>query len=385
MNESITVSALNEYARALIENDEVLSQVWVEGEISGFNVNQKSGHAYFSLRDAACTVRAVMFSTYASQLRFMPKDGMYVVAPCRVTLYERDGSFQINVFDLLPRGVGSVQRQADDTKSKLEKEGLFAAERKRPLPAQPKRIAVITSASSAALQDILSVIGRRDPTVQLRVYAVSVQGLQAVGSIIKAIDMLNGDDWAQLAVIARGGGSKEDLWIFNDESLVCAAAGLRIPFISAVGHETDTTLLDYAADARAPTPSAAAELAVRDISIDWDYARGLYQEMTARVCKVLADVSVSLNNRQRTLKEDVDRLLLQRLQQLDIAGRLCRSLDPMNVLRRGYSRVAQNGGSVAAVAQLAPGDEIDVLFYDGSAACTVHRIEKGGPDGTTDV
>lgn len=378
MSESITVSALNRYARALIEYDEVLSQVWVEGEITGFSVHQKSGHAYFSLRDSASSVRAVMFNAYASALRFLPKDGMYVVAKCKVTLYERDGSFQISVFDLMPRGAGAVQQQADQVKEKLTQEGIFAPERKRRLPGRPKKIAVVTSASSAAWQDIISVAARRDPTAHLRVYSANVQGLQSVESLIRAIRRLNADKWADVAIIARGGGSKEDLWYFNDEELVRAASRLSMPFISAVGHETDYTLIDFVSDARAPTPSAAAELAVHDIFSDLADARALHEEISRRFAFMLESKNEALTAFRTGLTDTVNASLARRLYRLDTAGRLCRSLDPIHVLMRGYSHAVKDGAGITSVTQLTEGDELNVRFYDGTALCSVERIIAKG-------
>lgn len=376
MNESITVSALNQYTRTLIEQDEVLSQVWVEGEISGFSVHQKTGHAYFSLRDGDCSVRAVMFSSHASALRFLPKDGMYVVANCRVTLYERDGSFQINVFDLLPKGVGAVHKLVDETKQKLQTEGLFDAARKRPLPQRPACVGIVTSASSAALQDIISVAARRDPTVRLRVYSSNVQGLDAVPSLIRAIERLNRDPDIDVAIIARGGGSREDLWYFNDEDLVRAAGRLRMPFISAVGHETDYTLIDYVSDARAPTPSAAAEMTIHDRALDWRYLLGLYDNIETLVQEGMQSRTDKIRLHSEMFPRVLDALLTDRIKQLDTARRLAQSLDPMNVLLRGYSRTTKQGRGVGSASELVTGDKIDVLFHDGGAGCTVERIIK---------
>lgn len=377
MNESITVSALNNYAKALIEQDEVLSQVWIEGEISGFQVHQKSGHAYFSLRDSDCAVRAVMFCAYASELRFLPKDGMYVIAKCRVTLYERDGSFQINVFDLIPRGVGTVQKQAEDVKKKLEQEGLFLPQRKRALPLRPKTVAVITSASSAALQDIISVVGKLNPTVTLKVFSANVQGFLAVPSLISAIHAVNADKSVDVAILARGGGSKEDLWYFNDEALVRAAASLQVPFISAVGHETDYTLVDYVSDARAETPSAAAAMAVHDIWGDWAYIQALYCDMSQHIELELKKHTAHIHEQRKTSYDQINRLIAEKLERLIHTETLCRSLDPMNVLMRGYSRTLKDSVGVSSVHQLTKGDHINVAFHDGSAACIVDQIVKG--------
>lgn len=377
MNESITVSALNEYTRMLIERDEVLSQIWVAGEISGLSLHQKSGHLYFSLRDSACSVRAVMFCAYASALRFLPKDGMFVEARCKVSLYERDGSFQLYVYDLLPKGVGVVQKQFETVKTRLQEEGLFQAARKRLLPLRPKTIAVITSTDAAALQDIISVVRRRNPTVMLKVYSSNVQGALAVKTMVRAIAMINEDDTIDLAIIARGGGSSEDLWYFNDEELVRAAATLRVPFVSAIGHETDVTLLDLVSDSRAPTPSAAAELAVCDLAGQYEITAQSYRLITTKIYDQLKQTQSNLVKANHYLKTVANHFLSAKLTEIDRLGIMCRTLDPKNVLLRGYTRVKRGVAGIESVTELQDGDSIDVIFKDGAAACTVNITKKG--------
>jgi exodeoxyribonuclease VII large subunit len=363
----------------LIERDEVLSQVWVEGEISGFNVHQRTGHAYFSLRDSASTVRAVMFCSDASKLRFLPKDGMYVVAKCKISFYERDGMFQLYVYDLVPQGAGAVQHQLEKVKKTLAAEGLFDYKRKRPLPATPTIVGVIASASSAALKDIISVTQRRNPLVRLKLFSADVQGTEAVESLIKAIARVNAAEDIDVVIIARGGGSKEDLWCFNDEALVRAAAALRVPFVSAVGHETDFSLLDEAADVRAPTPSAAAEMVLPDIRERIHHVRAAYADIRECVYSHMTEQGQRLQQCGAALKSSQDQFLRERQRVLDHLSLTCSMLDPMNVLLRGYTRAVKEGTGVESIRDVAKQDQIDVIFRDGVASCRVEQIKGESP------
>lgn len=385
MHESITVSDLNTYARMLLEQDEVLSQVFVEGEISGLSLHQKSGHLYFSLRDRDASVKAVMFARYAGNVRFVPKDGMQVIACCKVSLYERDGAFQLYVYDLLPKGVGAVHKQLDNLAAKLEAEGLFLAARKRPLPANPRRIGVITSTDSAAYQDILSVTGRRNPTAKIIAYGVNVQGLLAVGSIVRAIERVNMDNCVDVVILARGGGSKDDLWYFNSEELVRAAATLRMPLVSAVGHETDTTLVDAVADARAPTPSAAAELAVPDIAAQYRAAVRSFLFARDQLLRTIAQSVDDLAKKAVLLQNTVQIALRARRKVVETRAALCRSWDPMQVLFRGYAHVTKDAKSIRSIEMLARDDTIAVRFGDGVADCTVNTTRKEPAHGQFDL
>ncbi|MEA5051329.1 MAG: exodeoxyribonuclease VII large subunit [Oscillospiraceae bacterium] len=377
MHESITVSALNRYAKALLETDEVLSQIWVEGEISGLKIHQASGHMYFALKDAQASVAAVMWSSSAARLRFVVKDGMYVVARCKVSLYERDGRFQLYVDDLVPMGVGTAQQQLDALRDKLSKEGLFSAERKRPLVRFPKRIAVITSPGAAALQDIINVTARRYPFVKLLLFPAAVQGQLAVRTIVEAIEAVCRRSDIDEVIIARGGGSKEDLYYFNSEEIVRAAAKLPVPFISAVGHEVDTTLLDYAADARAATPSVAAELAVPDAAQLLAHAQAcaaLCGEAADRICaRASEDCAASWNAAaaaNAAFLREQNRRLAHTQEMLD-------SLNPARVLSRGYAGVYKDGRAVSDIAQLSPGDDIRLALGGGTADCTVCSVKEG--------
>ena len=264
MAEVISVSALNQYVKTLLDANDLLFDLALRGEIANFVQNARSGHCYFSLRDETSSVKAVMFRSDARRLGFCPEEGMKVIVRCRATLYERDGAFQVYVNNMFPDGIGSAQLAFEQLKAKLDREGLFAAERKKPLPRFPKCIGLVTSKTGAALQDIRNVIGRRWPAVRLLLCPVSVQGFEAADEIAAAIDRLDKSGQVDEIIVARGGGSREDLWVFNAERIARAASRCKTPLISAIGHEIDFTILDFVADQRAPTPSAAAELAEFD-------------------------------------------------------------------------------------------------------------------------
>ena len=264
MADYINVTSLNRLAKRVLEQCDPLNDLIVCGEISGFTRHYKSGHLYFTLKDENASIKTVMFRSQAQLLNFEPQNGMLVLVYGRATVYERDGAFQLYADYMKPFGAGAAQMAFDALYKKLEAEGLFAPERKRPLPAVPRCIGVVTSKTGAAWQDVQNVIGRRWPMVKLLLAPVSVQGIEAEKSIVDGIRRLDRDPRPDLILVTRGGGSKEDLWVFNSERIARAAAACRRPVVSAVGHEIDTSILDYVADLRAPTPSAAAELCVPD-------------------------------------------------------------------------------------------------------------------------
>ncbi|BFH69413.1 MAG: exodeoxyribonuclease VII large subunit [Paenibacillus dendritiformis] len=257
----LSVKDLNRYIRMKLDGDARLQDVWVRGEISNFT-HHSSGHMYFTLKDADSRLRTIMFASYNQRLPFRPKEGARVIARGNVTVYERDGQYQFYAQHMQPDGIGSLYAAFEQLKERLGAEGLFAAERKRPLPRYPKKIGVITSQTGAAVRDIIITLQRRQPGVHIVLYPVLVQGNQAAASIAAAIEAMNRHQEADVLIVGRGGGSLEELWAFNEEIVARAIAQSAIPIISAVGHETDFTIADFAADLRAPTPTAAAELAV---------------------------------------------------------------------------------------------------------------------------
>ncbi|MBQ7595275.1 MAG: exodeoxyribonuclease VII large subunit, partial [Clostridia bacterium] len=265
----VTVSQLNSYVKMLLEGDRNLNDILVSGEISGFTNHYRTGHYYMTLKDAKACIPAVMFKGNNIKLKFMPEDGMKVIVRGRVSLFERDGKFQFYIEDMQPDGIGSLSIAFEQLKAKLEKEGLFDKSKKPEIPRYPSRIGVITSPTGAAVRDIFNVLGRRFPPAEIVFCPVQVQGETASAQIADAIERFNKGSFADVLIVGRGGGSIEDLWAFNEEITARAVASSKIPIISAVGHETDFTICDFAASLRAPTPSAAAELAVPDIADEY--------------------------------------------------------------------------------------------------------------------
>ena len=398
MADFIKVTDLNRLAKQVLAQCDPLNDVIVCGEISGFVRHYKSGHIYFTLKDENAGVKAVMFRSQARLLPFEPQNGMQVLVYGRATIYERDGSFQLYADYMRPFGAGAAQMAFDALRKKLEAEGLFAPERKRPLPAVPRCIGVVTSKTGAAWQDVQNVIARRWPGVQLLLAPVNVQGLEAERSIVAGIRALDNDPRPELILVTRGGGSKEDLWIFNSERIARAAAACRKPLVSAVGHEIDTTILDYVADLRAPTPSAAAELCVPD-----------RREMQRKIFILQQNIQNNIQNRCRVCYNKVESLstgqAMQRTRQavqrraqslaavsdavqaqsrrrittaqaqLQSAAALAASLNPYGVLARGYT-VASVGGTVTPVEHLAPGQTVTLRGNKAEADCTVLTVRK---------
>ncbi len=398
MAEVITVSALNRYVKTLLDANDVLFDLALRGEVTNFVQNARSGHCYFTLRDDASSVKAVMFRSDAKKLVFRPEDGMRVVVRCRVTLYERDGAFQVYVNDMFPDGVGAAQLALEQLKRKLEQEGLFAAENKKRLPAYPACIGLVTSKTGAALQDIRNVISRRWPAVKLLLCPVNVQGAESAQQIAAAIQRLDRCSQVDEIIVARGGGSREDLWVFNAEVIARAAFECQKPLISAIGHEIDYTILDFVADQRAPTPSAAAELAVPDRSemirilqdLRYNLSRAMQNRLdlcynNVRQYSLMLEqgaVRQSLKENERHLDETMDaisRQMQMRLQskktQLVQTAALADSLDPYQVLARGYAIITTAKGKICEVDQLRPNDTIYVNSVSRRLRCCVETVE----------
>ncbi len=395
----ITVSQLNRYVKSVLDSDVNLKSIFLVGEISNFKINSFSGHAYFTLKDESSSIKAVMFKSSSMRLKFIPSDGMKVICRGDVNLYERDGAYQFYVGDMQPDGAGSIAIAFEQLKEKLSKEGLFDPSRKRELPQFPKKIAVITSATGAAVQDMINVLGRRWPVASLLMCPVKVQGEGSAEQMIEALKKVNNTD-CDVIIIGRGGGSVEDLWCFNDENLARAVSNSKIPVISAVGHETDFTICDFAADLRAPTPSAAAELAVPDITEVMAYILGINARLSTFINSRLNSLEQkyaslinrpvlsnpystvdSLGLRLDGLKSrldvmfnkntaDVDNKITELMAKLD-------ALNPAKILLRGYSIAEINGETVNSVEQLNVGDKFKLTLSDGCAECTVNTTQKG--------
>lgn len=399
MAEYIRISTLNALARQVLEQCEPLSNLILLGEISNFTRHYKSGHLYFTLKDETASVKAVMFRDKARLLGFPPQNGMLVLAYGRATLYERDGAFQIYVEFMRPFGAGAAQMAFDALKKKLEEEGLFAAEHKRPLPPVPRWIGIVTSKTGAALQDVCNVISRRWPLTKLLLAPVSVQGIEAEQSIVQGIRALDRDNRADLILVTRGGGSKEDLWVFNSERIARAAYACRKPVVSAVGHEIDYTILDYVADVRAPTPSAAAELCVPDkrqfLQEIYNLEQNIQKNIQSRLQMCYNRVNAlgagaalqAFHGSLEARAQQVDRYATAasgaaaaaaaaREQALRSAAALAASLDPYAVLARGYAMVRDDAGNCRTVDTLHPGQNITLCGAAAQAVCTVQNVTK---------
>lgn len=394
-----TVSALNEHVKELLDADPFLNRVAVKGELSNYKI-YPSGHHYFTLKDAESSLRCVMFRSSAGRLRFRPESGMSVTATGRVSVYPRDGAYQLYVSDLMPEGAGDLQVAFEQLKAKLAAEGLFDPEHKKPLPAFPRRVAVITSGAGAAVHDIIRVLGRRWPLAKILVLPVRVQGAEAPPEIVGALRYANRWQVADVIITGRGGGSMEDLWAFNDERVARAIYDSDIPVISAVGHEPDVTIADYVADRRAATPSNAAEIAGPDIeevaawaaqtNIRLSQAMGKKLDMLSRRLRELAgrpaltDPEVYLGAKRMAL--DYARANLaaagektagsKRRTYVALAAKLD-ALSPLKVLSRGYAIAEKNGAALRSAAEAAKGDKISVRLSDGGLDCIVEGIHNG--------
>ncbi len=395
---AFSVSELNNYIKNIFDNNRTLTAVTVKGEISNFT-NHRSGHFYFSLKDLDGQIRAVMFRSRVMTLKFMPEAGMKVIVHGSVTVYPRDGSYQIIVNSMQPDGIGALYLAYEQLKEKLFSEGLFDEEHKKPLPLYPERIGVITSPTGAAVRDIINVASRRFPLAKIYLYPALVQGDGAVETLIHALDYFDASRLVDLIIIGRGGGSIEDLWAFNSEALARKIYAADIPIISAVGHETDFTIADFVSDLRAPTPSAAAELAVPDIRellmrVDNLYERGagalLYKTEKAREKLSRFEDSLSVDgfceNLQKrrekasSLLKDAGHSISSLIDSMKSAlavnaGKL-ESLNPLSVLNRGYSIIEKNGATVRSTDELAKGDVISMRLFDGSALAAVTEVKK---------
>ncbi len=391
------VSQINEYLKLRFEEDEFLSAVFIRGEISNYKL-YPSGHHYFSLKDANGAIRCVMFKGNAFRLRFRPENGMKVIAFGRISVFPRDGAYQLYCADMTPDGIGDLHVAFEQLKAKLQAQGLFSQERKKPLPKFPHRIAIVTSSAGAALRDMLRILRKRYPLCEVKLLAVRVQGEEAPGEIAAAIRYANRFRVADLIITGRGGGSIEDLWAFNDERVAYAIAESEIPVISAVGHEPDVTISDFVADLRAATPSNAAELAVPDqleLRQQLDAKRSLLLTLMQKKLKQERQAVSSLAS-ARSLRSPINYLNDQRLRldythrRLGAAStallnqnreqfvRLTAKLDamsPLKVLGRGYSvTLKENGQLVKSVKAVKCGDSLTVRMSDGKLTAQVQEV-----------
>lgn len=396
----LTVSQVNFFLKSLIEGDGRLTDVLISGEISNFTDHYRSGHLYFSLKDEKSVLKAVMFAGSARRLRFRPEDGMKVIIRGRVSVYEPSGAYQLYAEEMQPDGIGALSLAFEQLKGRLAEEGLFAASRKRPIPVYPSRIGVITSPTGAAVQDILQITGRRWPLAEIIFCPVAVQGENAALQLTEAVKRMNRWGNCDVILLGRGGGSMEDLWAFNDENLARTVVSSHAPIISAVGHETDFTICDFAADLRAPTPSAAAELATPELDTELqrvtalrEYFRVAPQKQVEQLrqwvdnlvdSSPLRNPDVFLSGHRQTLSELSKRLLHSLKTRIDterssllVAGGKLDALSPLKVLGRGYSLLYdEKDVLLTKKEQLALGQQITIQFSDGTAQAAITCLEE---------
>ena len=396
---ALSVRQLNFYIKSLIDGDPRLSFVTVSGEISNLKNHYQSGHIYFTLKDKEASINCVMFRSNASRIKFIPENGQQVIVRGRVSVYERDGVYQIYADEMNDAGLGDIALKFEQTKKKLEAEGLFDMDSKREIPQFPKKIAVVTSPTGAAIRDIVNIISRRWKLAEILICPVSVQGDSAVPEMLSALDKLYETDGIDVCIIGRGGGSAEDLWAFNDERLAYKIYESPFPIISAVGHETDFTISDFVSDLRAPTPSAAAELAVPNGEEILSYLIKREGQLK-NLLKAKYENSYLKFERlrdNRVFTNPVEAIISGRAQSVDLlSDRMTSSLretianlklslsksaagldalSPLKTLARGYTVASVEGKTVASVKQLKKDDILDIRFADGRAVAQIQEIK----------
>lgn len=394
-----SVSEITKYIKLLFESDPKVASVFIRGEVSNFKKHY-SGHCYFTLKDQNATIRSVMFKSRAQFLKFEPKDGMRVIAGGQITVFERDGQYQLYAAQLVPEGIGELSLAFAQLKEKLEKEGLFSDLRKQTLPVLPRVIGIVTSATGAVIKDIITVAKRRHPGIVLKLYPVQVQGAEAPEQIAHGIEVFNELKNVDIIIVGRGGGSIEELWAFNDERVVRAIAASKIPIVSAVGHQTDYTLADFAADRRAATPSQAAELVVPDVRELHKYVSTLQNMLESSIRnllksnfrrleqftqnRVLACPYESLANKQQMLdiwmqrlEQVMGKIVLEKEHNFRIIAEKLAMLNPLAVLARGYSILHTTDGQIVKdAAVLQAGQRVEIRLNQGIAEAEIIRVQE---------
>ena len=383
----ITVTELNKYMKDRVAEDEFLQNIYIKGEISNFK-NHYTGHMYFTLKDENSLIKCIMFKAYAARLKFVPKDGMKVVIFGTVSVFERDGVYQIYCKAMKEDGIGDLYTAYNELKEKLEKEGLFDKKHKKPIPFMARRIGVLTSKTGAVIRDIINVSTRRNPNVYIRLLPVPVQGEGAAEKIAEAIKLMNEKNLADVIIVASGGGSLEDLWPFNEEVVARAIYDSKLPVISAVGHETDFTIADFVADLRAPTPSAAAELAVPEVSKieemirnyqnryrlalkkKVEYMKLRYEKcMQSRVYKeplqAINEKYITIDMLVKSINDNINKKVIMCKKDFTSTITKLDALSPLKTLARGYSIVTVEGKAIKNANELVKGDKVSIRFSEG--------------------
>jgi len=391
-----TVKEINNYIKSILDHDVILSNLFIKGEISNYKLHS-SGHAYFTLKDNDSKMKCVMFKGSAGKLKFMPEDGMAVVVQGYLSVYERDGNYQLYAMDMIPEGIGALYKAYEQLKQKLSALGYFDEINKKPLPYLPKSVGVVTSGTGAAVRDIISIIRRRNPLVNIILYPVQVQGDGAAKEIAQGIQYFNTKKNVDVIIAGRGGGSIEELWAFNEEVTAHAIFKSEIPVVSAVGHETDFTIADFVADLRAATPSAAAELVVPDkqalagrlnqslymlnnymnkslqekrIKVEYISKGNAFRQIEQKIHNLMQNVdmcSKSMNTSMLQLLSNNKNKLVNNIEKLDI-------LNPASVLLRGYSFTSLRGRIITSIGELSVGDKLEVELKDGSVEAEINNI-----------
>lgn len=396
---TLKVSQVNTYIKALIDASEPLRSIYVEGEISNFKHHQPSGHMYFTLKDDKSQLKAVIFASSAYRLRFRPENGMSVICRGRITVYEKSGEYQLYAEDMQPVGLGALNLAFEQLKEKLFKEGVCDPSLKKSLPAYPQKIGVVTSGIGAAVQDIKNITARRYPLAELVIVPTAVQGDKAAPDIVSSIQLLDSRGDIDVIIVGRGGGSIEDLWAFNTEEVARAVIACKTPVVSAVGHESDFTICDFVADLRAPTPSAAAELVCPDINVQLNrirslqytaelYIKSFIDENSQRLSEIcdfspLADGDALVKPFSDRLSELENKLNMFFTQKSEVefhkfsalAGKL-NALSPLAVFERGFAVAKQNGNVISSVADADTKKKLTVALSDGELMCDISEVIK---------
>ncbi len=399
----ITVTQVNTYLKSIIDSDNNLNNVYISGEITNFKNYYKSGHLYFSLKDDKSQLKCVMFSWNAQRIKFDLCDGMSVICRGKISVYDRDGLYQLYIDEIQPDGIGAMSLAFEQLKEKLYKKGYFDTEIKKEIPQRPQKIGVVTSAAGAAFHDIINVTSRRFPLAEIIFFPASVQGVNSVGEIVNALSLLDKREDIDVIILGRGGGSIEDLSAFNSEEVAEAVYKCRVPVVSAVGHETDWTICDFVADLRAPTPSAAAEIVVPDKNSELDLIKSFKYSLESNINSkinneiqridaisqkdilndfksVFLPISEKLNKLEENLKKSYNLYIKNREKDFSAVCRQLDILSPLSVLARGYTIASNENGCLKSVKNFGKNDNITVTFADGTAQCTVTEVFENEKD-----
>ena len=398
----LTVTELNQYIKSFFDSSVFLQDIYIKGEISNFTNHYKTGHFYFTLKDEGGILKSVMFKSSVANLKFMPENGMKIIAHGRVSLYVKDGSYQLYVDSMEPDGIGALYIAYEQLKAKLESEGLFSPSHKKPIPKYPKKIGIVTSPTGAAVRDMINVSSRRFPLTEIILFPCLVQGENAPAQIIQGIKFFNIKMPVDTIIIGRGGGSLEELWAFNNEALARTIFASNIPIISAVGHETDFSISDFVSDLRAPTPSAAAELAVPDYRSEKEYLLSVIQKIeilefnkvgflknkvkliSEKKCLnsptyLIDDKRITLDNMSTRIDDKINYLLEKKKTSMTGHVSKLEALNPLKVISRGYSAVFnQDGKLIKSINDVTAGDLIEFKTVDGSVKAEVKEKIKSG-------